>query len=78
MIAEDDGTAIVTAPSGASVPKNSNSYKLTMNVTAGNLQGNNPFTSLCVIYQATTGDIVSCQMHPTAGSCTEPSGAACQ
>ncbi len=73
-----NSTAIVTAPSGQTIPANSSTYTVTLNMNAGNLSGDNPITSLCIVYRATTGDIVQCQIHPSAGTCTVPSGAACQ
>jgi len=70
-------TVVVSAPSGSVIGKNSTTYKLQLNYTDNNLQGANPTTSLCIIYQTPAGDILSCQMHPSAASCTEP-GSTCQ
>lgn len=67
-------TVVVTAPSGSTIPKTSTSYKLQLNYKDNNLQGANPTTSLCLIYQTPAGDILSCQMHPGAATCTEPAG----
>lgn len=78
-------TAIVTAPAGTVVPGDdpldaTDPFTLTMtaNLNVGNLQGNNPITKVCLVYQTVTGDLLQCQIAPTAATCTEPSGAACQ
>jgi len=71
-------TAIVTPSGTQTVPASSSSYTVKLNMNVGNLGGSNPITSLCIVYQASTGDIVQCQIHPSSATCTVPSGAPCQ
>ncbi|HEX6100277.1 MAG TPA: prepilin-type N-terminal cleavage/methylation domain-containing protein [Thermoanaerobaculia bacterium] len=70
-------TVVVTAPANTKILKSSTSFLLQLNYKDNNLQGANPTTSLCLIYQTPNGDILSCQMHPGAATCTEPA-ATCQ
>jgi hypothetical protein len=65
-------TAVVTAPANTKILKNTSTFQLQLNYKDNNLQGANPTTSLCLIYQTPNGDILSCQMHPGAATCTEP------
>lgn len=37
----------------------------------------NPVNSICVVYRAPAGDVLSCSIAPTSGTCTAP-GVACQ
>jgi hypothetical protein len=65
-------TVVTTAPANSKILKATSTYKLQLNYTDNNLQGANPTTSVCIIYQTPTGDILSCQMHPAAATCSEP------
>jgi prepilin-type N-terminal cleavage/methylation domain-containing protein len=65
-------TVVVNAPASSVVAQGSSTYNLQLNYNAANLQGANPTASLCIIYQVPTGDILSCQIHPGAATCTEP------
>jgi prepilin-type N-terminal cleavage/methylation domain-containing protein len=62
---------MVNAPSGATIPANSSSYKLTLDYQDSNLQDVNPTVSLCIEYQVPSGDILICQIAPGSGTCTE-------
>jgi len=73
-----NSTAIVTPSGTQTIPANSSTYTVRLNLNVGNLGGDNPVTSLCIVYRATTGDIVQCQIHPSSATCTVPSGASCQ
>ncbi|HEX9981866.1 MAG TPA: prepilin-type N-terminal cleavage/methylation domain-containing protein [Thermoanaerobaculia bacterium] len=74
-------TTTVTAPAGTSkVAANDTTYTIT---TTFDLKGNkklskNPINSVCVVYRTTTGDRKVCSIAPNFGTCTEPTGAACQ
>lgn len=65
-------TVVVTAPANSVVNGSSSTYKLQLNYKDNNLQGTNPTVSLCIIYQVPSGDLLSCQIHPGAATCTEP------
>ena len=65
-------TVVVDAPENSVIPAGSSSYALQLDYADNNLQGANPTTSLCIIYQVPSGDLLSCQIHPGAATCTEP------
>jgi len=65
-------SVVVSAPASSVVGASSSTYQLQLNYKDGNLQGSDPTKTICVQYQAATGDILQCQMHPSAATCTEP------
>ena len=71
------GTLVVTAPANTKVLKGTSNFALTLDYQDNNLQNVNPTISLCIIYTVPSGDTLSCQIAPGAGTCTEP-GSACQ
>ena len=70
------GSVNVAAPTGQVVAAGTSTYQLTINTNAANLGGNSQISSICVVYQASTGDLVTCQVHGSGG-CTVP-GSACE
>lgn len=70
-------TVVVNAPANSVVAAGSSTYKLTLDYQDANLQGVNPTTSLCIVYQVPSGDILRCQIAPGAGTCSEPASS-CQ
>ncbi len=66
------GTLVVDAPANTKVLKGTSNFKLTLDYQDNNLQGANPTITLCIIYTVPQGDTLACQIHPGAGTCTEP------
>jgi prepilin-type N-terminal cleavage/methylation domain-containing protein len=71
-------TTVTTAPANQIIDANSSNYTIQFNFTIGNLQGNNPIASLCLVYQTPQGDLLQCRVIPNAATCTDPGGNACQ